>query len=154
MAKIVRMPSVPLAKMTVSEPIIFFTVGFETMRFCTIFTPRYSGGLVSRPTCRVEFTLISYCSDGGRMYEIEATVTETGPTELRLTANWPVVWLRGCGIRTMEIQRQLFHGELLEPPSVPTERAEIDGNRANWPKLLVGNRVLVRCFFPGERTEH
>jgi hypothetical protein len=153
-AKISECRAFPLAKMTISEPIFSFTVGFETIRFGAIFAPRYSGGIVSRPTCRVEFTLISYHFDGGCMYEIEATVTETGPTELRLTANWPVDWLRGCGIRTVEIQRQLFHGELLEPPSVPTERAEIDGNRANWPKLLVGNRVLVRCFFPGERTEH
>jgi hypothetical protein len=35
----------------------------------------------------------------------------------------------------MEIQRELFHGETLELPSVPTERAEINGNRGNWPKL-------------------
>ena len=65
------------------------------------------------------------------MYEIEATVTETSPAVLRLTADWPEDWLRGSGIRTMEIQRQLLHGEILEPPSVPTERTEIDGNRTN-----------------------
>jgi len=52
----------------------------------------------------------------------------------------------------MEIQRELFHGETLEVPSVPTERVEIHGNRENWPKLQVGNRVMVKCFFPGERT--
>jgi ParB-like chromosome segregation protein Spo0J len=28
-----------------------------------------------------------------------------------------------------------------------------DGNRGNWRKLRVGNRVLVRCFFPGERIK-
>jgi hypothetical protein len=88
------------------------------------------------------------------MYDIEATVTETGPTLLKLSADWPVDWLRGSGIRTMEIQRELLHGQILELPSVPTERAEIDGNRGNWRKLHVGNRVVVRCFFPGERTEH
>jgi hypothetical protein len=81
-------------------------------------------------------------------------VTETSPTVLKLTADWPVDWLRETGTRIMEIQRELLPGEILELPSVSTERAEIDGNRANWPKLQVGNRVLVRCFFPGERTEH
>src|ERR1700675_2869584 len=86
------------------------------------------------------------------MYDVEATVAETAPTLLKLSADWPVDWLRETGIRTMEIQRELLHGEILELPSVPTERAEIDGNRANWRKLRVGNRVLVRCFFPGERN--
>jgi hypothetical protein len=57
------------------------------------------------------------------MYDIEATVTETSPTVLRLTADWPVDWLRGSGIRTMEIQRQLLHGEILELPSVPKRRS-------------------------------
>ena len=84
------------------------------------------------------------------MYEIEAMVTRTGPTVLKLTADWPVDWLRASGIRTIEIQRELVHGEYLELPSVPTERADLDGNRVNWPKLWVGNRVVVRCFFPGE----
>jgi hypothetical protein len=87
------------------------------------------------------------------MYDIEATVTETSPTVLRLSADWPVDWLRETA-RTMEIQRELLHGEILELPWVPTERAEIDGNRGNWRKLHVGNRVVVTCFFPGERTEH
>jgi hypothetical protein len=53
----------------------------------------------------------------------------------------------------MEIQRELLAGETLGLPSAPNERVEIDGNRANWPKLRVGYRVLVRWFFPGERTE-
>jgi hypothetical protein len=83
----------------------------------------------------------------------EAMVTETSPTVLKLTANWPIDWLQESAIRTMEILRELLHGEILEPPSVPTERAEIDGNRVSWPKLRVGSRVLVRCFFPGERIE-
>jgi hypothetical protein len=96
----------------------------------------------------------STAENGIPMYDVEAMVTETSPTVLELTADWPVDWLQEPGIRTMEIQRELLHGEILEPPSVPTERAEIDGNRANWPKLRVGSRVLVRCFYPGERTEH
>jgi hypothetical protein len=88
------------------------------------------------------------------MYDVEAMVTETSPTVLKLTADWPVIWLRGTGTRIMEIQRELLPGEIRELPAVPTERAEIDGNRVNWPRLRVGNRVLVRCFFPGERTAH
>ena len=85
------------------------------------------------------------------MYDIEATVTETGPTVLKLTADWPVDWLRESGIRTMEIQRELFHGEILEVPSSITERAEIYGNRENLPKLQVINRMVVRCsFFRGK----
>jgi hypothetical protein len=86
------------------------------------------------------------------MYDVEAMVTETGPTVLKLTADWPVDWLRETGIRTMEIQRELLPGEFLELPSVPTERAEIDGNRANWRKLRFGNRVLARCFFRGTQS--
>ncbi len=87
------------------------------------------------------------------MYDIEAMVTQTSPTVLKLTADWPVDWLRETGTRTMEIQREFLPGEILELPLVPTERAEINGNRGNWRKLQVGNRVVVRCFFPGER-EH
>ena len=88
------------------------------------------------------------------MYEIDAMVTRTGPTVLKLTADWPVDWLRASGIRTIEIQRELVHGEYLELPSVLTERADLDGDRVNWPKLWVGSRVVARCFFPGERAEH
>ena len=84
---------------------------------------------------------------------LQKHVLETSPTVLSLTAGWPVDWLRETGTRITEIQRELLPGEILELPLVPIERAEIDGNRANWPKLRVGNRVLVRCFFPGERTE-
>jgi hypothetical protein len=82
------------------------------------------------------------------MYDIEATVTETSPAVLRLTADWPVDWLREPGIRTMEIQRELLYSEILELPTVPTERAEIDGNRGNWRKLHVGNRWSSGAFFP------
>jgi hypothetical protein len=87
------------------------------------------------------------------MYDVEATVTETSPTVLKLTADWPVDWLRETSTRTMEIQREFLPGEILETLSVPTERAAINGNRGNWRKLQVGTRVVVRCFFPGERIE-
>jgi hypothetical protein len=65
------------------------------------------------------------------MYDVEATVTATAPTLLKLSADWPVDWLQETGIWTMEIQRELLHGEILELPWVPTERAEIKGNRSN-----------------------
>jgi hypothetical protein len=87
------------------------------------------------------------------MYDVEATVTENAPTQLKLSADWPVGWLRETGLRTVEIQRELLDGETLELLWVPTERAEIKGNRGNWRKLHVGLRVLVMCFFPGERIE-
>ena len=84
------------------------------------------------------------------MCEIEGTVIEIGPTVLKLTADW-AGWLREPGTRTMEIQRELFHGETLEVPSSITERAEIYGNRENLPKLQVINRMVVRCsFFRGK----
>jgi hypothetical protein len=53
---------------------------------------------------------------GVSMYDVEATVTETSPTVLKLTGDWPVDWLRETGTRTMEIQRELLHGEILELP--------------------------------------
>jgi hypothetical protein len=48
------------------------------------------------------------------MYDVEATVTETSPTVLKLTADWPVDWLRETSTRTMEIQREFLPGEILE----------------------------------------
>ena len=49
------------------------------------------------------------------MYDVEAMVSETSPTVLKLTADWPVDWLREQDIRTMEIQRELLYGETLDP---------------------------------------
>jgi hypothetical protein len=40
---------------------------------------------------------------------------------------------------------------VLGPPLAESvQQIEIDGNRANWPNLQVGDRVIVRLFFPGE----
>jgi hypothetical protein len=64
-----------------------------------------------------------------------------------MTADWPVDWLRETGIRTMEIQRQLFHGEILELSTMPTERAEINGNRGSWRKLQVAFGWSSGAFF-------
>jgi hypothetical protein len=84
------------------------------------------------------------------MYEIAATVTTAAPTELKLTGNWPVDWLQVAGIRSIEIQRRLLANENLGSPLVAVREEEILGNRANWPNLHLGDRVIVRCFFPGE----
>ena len=53
------------------------------------------------------------------MYDVEATVTETAPTVLKLTADWPVDWLREHGIRTMEIQRELLRARELLTANFP-----------------------------------
>jgi hypothetical protein len=83
------------------------------------------------------------------MYDIGAIVTVATPTELKLKANWPRVWLRVTG--SIEIRRQLLAGETWGPPLTESvQQVEIDGNRANWPNLRIGDRVIVRLFFPGE----
>ena len=83
------------------------------------------------------------------MYDIEAIVTVATPTELKLKANWPLVWLQASG--SIEIQRQLFAGETWGPPLAESlQQIEIEGNRAHWPNLRVGDRVIVRLLFPGE----
>ena len=84
------------------------------------------------------------------MYEIAATVTTAAPTELKLTGNWPVDWLRAPGIRSIEIQRKLLANESLGSPLVALREEQILGDRANWPNLQLGDRVIVRCFSPGE----
>ncbi len=84
------------------------------------------------------------------MYDIAATVTTATPTELKVTGNWPVDWLQAPGFRSIEIQRKLLTSESLGSPLVAVREEEILGNRANWPNLQLGDRVIVRCFFPGE----
>lgn len=76
--------------------------------------------------------------------DIEATVTTATPTELKLTGNWPLVWLQAT--HSIQIQRKLLPGESLEPPAGPFQQMEIGGNRGAWPGLQLGDRVIVRCF--------
>jgi hypothetical protein len=81
---------------------------------------------------------------------VEAVVTTATPTELKLTADWPMVWLQAVG--SIEIERQLAPGEVFERPGPElTQRSTIGGNRANWPHLRVGDHVLVRCYLINER---
>jgi hypothetical protein len=68
------------------------------------------------------------------MYDIEATVTQTDPTVLKLAAYWPVDWLRETGFGQWKFSANFFM-VILEIPSVLTERPEVNGNRSNWPRL-------------------
>ncbi|MGA8658840.1 MAG: hypothetical protein WB586_22120 [Chthoniobacterales bacterium] len=87
------------------------------------------------------------------MYRIEAIVTTATPTELKLTGNYPLVWLQALGptaLGSTEIERQLLPDEAFDSLGEPVEQKEILGNRGNWPNLQRGDRVIVRCYFPGE----
>jgi hypothetical protein len=53
-------------------------------------------------------------------------------------------------IRSIEIERKLLANESLGSPLVAVREEEILGNRADWPNLQPGDRVIVRCFFPSE----
>ncbi|HTD16580.1 MAG TPA: hypothetical protein VK673_15460 [Chthoniobacterales bacterium] len=82
------------------------------------------------------------------MFDIEATVTVATPTELKLTADWPIRWLEALG--GSEIQRKAVPNEKLPAFDGTVKRLEIAGNRAEWPNLSVGDHVIVRCFVEGE----
>ena len=82
------------------------------------------------------------------MFDIEATVTVATPTELKLTADWPIRWLEALG--GYEIQRKVTVKEILPEFDGTVKRLEIAGDRARWPNLCVGDHVIVRCFIEGE----
>jgi len=88
------------------------------------------------------------------MYEIEATVTTATPTDLKLTANCPVVWLQASGpgfaLSSTEIARVLAPDETLEPLNEPVQKLELPYNRSLHPNLNLGDRVVLRCYFGGE----
>jgi hypothetical protein len=82
------------------------------------------------------------------MFDIEATVTVATPTELKVTADWPIRWLEATG--GYEIQRKVVINEKMPEFDGTVKRLEIAGNRARWPNLCVGDHVIVRCFIEGE----
>ena len=77
--------------------------------------------------------------------DVEATVTTVEGTEMKLTANWPLVWLQAVGSTT--ILRKLSPGEVFENPEGPFQRQEIGGYIAR-PDYHLGDRVIVRLYFP------
>ena len=82
------------------------------------------------------------------MYEIEVTVTTYTPEELKLTADWPLIWLQAPG--AIEILRQLFPGEIVPPINESVKRSEFRFKQGLRLDLQLGDRVLVRCFLKGE----
>ena len=85
------------------------------------------------------------------MFEIEATVTTSTRTELKLTANWPLIWLRKAGC--IQIERNLLPNEIVPPLNSFVERSEVPVDRGLLWNLQLGERVLVRCFLKGESCE-
>jgi hypothetical protein len=77
--------------------------------------------------------------------DVEATVTTVQRTELKLTADWPLVWLQAGGSTT--ILRKLSPDEAFENPDGAFERKEMGGYK-NRPDLSTGDRVIVRLYFP------
>ena len=84
------------------------------------------------------------------MYEIEVTVTASTPTEFKVTASWPLVWLQAPG--SIEILRKLFPGEIVTPVTEPIKRLELPVIRTPQWDLQLGGRVMARCFFKGESS--
>jgi hypothetical protein len=85
------------------------------------------------------------------MYEIEVTVTTYTPEELKLTADWPVIWLQAPG--SIEILHKLSPSEIVRPVNEPVKRSEFPVNQGLRLDLRLGDRVLVRCFLKDEPLE-
>jgi hypothetical protein len=82
------------------------------------------------------------------MYEMEVTVTTYTPEVLKLTADWPLIWLQAPG--AIEILRQLLPGEIVPPINESVKRSEFRFKQGLRLDLQLGDRVLVRCFLKGE----
>jgi|SRR5580658_1832718 hypothetical protein len=85
------------------------------------------------------------------MFEIDATVTTSTPTELKLTANWPLIWLQNPGC--MQIERNLLPNEIVPPLNSVVARSELSIDRGLLWDLRLGARVLVQCFLKDESVE-
>jgi hypothetical protein len=85
------------------------------------------------------------------MFEIDATVTTSTRTELKLTANWPLIWLQNPGC--IQIERNLLPNEIVPPLNSVVERSELSVDRRLLWDLRLGDRVLVRCFLKDESVE-
>jgi hypothetical protein len=85
------------------------------------------------------------------MYEMEVTVTTYTPEELKLTADWPLIWLQAPG--AIEILRKLFPGEIVPPINESVKRSEFRFKQGLRLDLQLGDRVLVPCFLKGESLD-
>ena len=82
------------------------------------------------------------------MFEIDATATTSTRTELKLTANWPLIWLRKPG--RIHIERNLLPNEIVPPLNSFIERSELSVDRELLWNLQLGDRVLIQCFLKDE----
>jgi hypothetical protein len=85
------------------------------------------------------------------MFEIDATVTKSTRTELKLTAHWPFIWLRKSGC--IQVQRDLLPDEIVPPLNSFMERSELSVDRELLWNLQLGDRVLIQCFLKDEPLE-
>jgi hypothetical protein len=85
------------------------------------------------------------------MYEIEVTVTSSTRKELKVTADWPLIWLQAPG--SIEILRKLFPGEIVPPLKESVKRSEFPVNGGFRSNLQLGDRLIVVCFLKGESSE-
>jgi hypothetical protein len=88
---------------------------------------------------------------GSPMFEIEAIVTTSTRTQLKLTANWPLMWLQKLGY--IQIERDLLPNEIVPPLNSFVERSELSVDRELLWNLQLGDRVLIHCFLKGEPLE-
>ena len=77
--------------------------------------------------------------------KVEATVTAAEEKGIKLTADWPLVWLQAAGSTT--IVRKLVAGEHFENPVGPSQRSELGGYQPRV-GLQMGNRVVVELYWP------
>jgi len=85
------------------------------------------------------------------MFEIDAIVTTSTGMELKLTANWPLIWLQKPGC--IQIERNLLPNEIVPPLNGIFERSEFAVDRGLLWDLRLGDRVLIQCFLNDESVE-
>ena len=78
-------------------------------------------------------------------------VTTSTRTELKLTANWPLIWLQNPGC--IQIERDLLPNEIVPPLNSVVVRSEFSIDRGLLWDLRLGDRVLVQCFLKDESVE-
>jgi hypothetical protein len=82
------------------------------------------------------------------MYDTEAKITTDPLAELKMSADWPVIWLQDPG--SVEILRKLLPDEILPALKKPVERFEFPILHALGSHLQLGDRIIVRCLSKGE----